>query len=167
MKGDVIPDDNHVLRYCRPKYVNQVNGLPERDAFRLEPGDDGRLSVNWVEHLDTAAAIATRGEREVAVARVRDVIQLGLGVSGAFAFLRVDDVKRAVETGGGANPYVEHDPKGPQPAVGRRPARGPDPSHALVHGFPEDDYGVGVELLALATLDRDLNLFPGRIPSPG
>ena len=165
MKGDVIPDENHVLRYCKPKYVSQVNGLPERDAFRLEPGDDETLSVNWVEYFDAAVAMATREEREVAVARVREVIQLGLGVTGAFALFRVEDVKRAVETGGGANPYVEHDPKDSQPASGRWPARGPDPSHALVHGFPEDDYGVGVELRSLVTADRDLNLFPGRIPS--
>ena len=70
-------------------------------------------------------------------------------------------MKWALEQGTGSNPFVEHDPKGPQPATSRRPARGPDNSHALVYGFPEDDRGVGAELKALVIANTGLNLFPG------
>ena len=162
MKGYVIPDGNYVVRYCIPKFVNRQNGLPDSGAFRLNQGNgEDSLSVNWLEYFDYAMVLNTRGEREVAVARVRGVMQYDLDVKGACAFFSVGDLKRAVDAGGGTGPYVEHDPRGPQQAIDRRPARGPNPCHALAYGFPDDDYGVGVELRALAISDRDANLFPG------
>ena len=103
----------------------------------------------------------TRGQREAVIALVREVIQYGLHANGIFAFFGVGDVNLAVEDGGGTDPSVKHDPSPAQPATGHRPARGPDPSHALVFGIPEDDYNVGVQLRAMATLDPDLRLFPG------
>ena len=161
MKGYVIPDRHHVVRYCKPRFV--TDGIPDRDAFQLTEEDQGTLSVNWVEYFDYAMLVNTREGREVGVAKVRDKIQLGLGFSGAFAFLNVGVVKEAVEAGGGMSPTVKHDPKGPMPASGSRPARGPDPSHALVYGFPDDDYGIAVELRALVTVDRHNCLYPGRV----
>ena len=149
-----------MVRYCKPRFV--TDGIPDRDAFHLTEDDDGTLSVNWVEYFDCAMAVNTREDREVAVAKVRDVIQLGLVVSGAFAFLNVGVVKGAVEAGGGTNPTVKHDPKGPTLTSGRRPAKGPDPSHALVYGFPDDDRGIAVELRAMVTADRHNCLYPGR-----
>lgn len=162
MKGDLIPDVDHVSRYCVPRYVNRQSGLPEIDAFRLrrDRGEDS-LSVNWIEYFNCLMALDTRDEREGALAKVREVMQYDLDVRGVFAFFGVDEVKQAVEAGGGTDPYIEHDPRPCQPASGRRPARGPDPSHALVFRFPHDDYGVGVQLRAMATLDCDLRIFPG------
>ena len=167
MKGYVILDGNHVVRYCIPRYVNRRSGLPEIDAFRLRQGVENSLSVNWVEYFDWCMVLDTRGQREAAVAKVRDVMQYDLDARGAFAFFGVDEVKQAVEAGGGAASYVEHDPKAAQPASGRRAARGPDPSHALVWGFPDDDLDVGVQLRAMATLDTDLKLFSGITSSSG
>ena len=162
MKGDVIPDRNHVVRYCIPRHVSRRSELPEIDAFRLNhmKGEDS-LSVNWVEYFDCCMVLDTRGQREAAVAKVRDVMQYDLSVKGAFAFFSVDEVKQAVEAGSGVDPYAEHDPRPAQPASGKRPARGPDPSHALVFGFPDDDLQVGVQLRAMATVDPKLKLFPG------
>ena len=160
MKGDVIPDGNHVVRYCKPRYVNRKTKFPDIDAFRLDLGE-GSLSVNWIENFDPSIALDTRDQRGAGVAMVRDVMQYDLHADGVFAFFGVDEVKRAVEAGGGTNPYLEEDPSDAQPAIGRRPARGPDPSHALVFGIPEDDHEVGVQLRAMATLDPDLRRFPG------
>lgn len=162
MKGDVIPDGDHVVRYCIPRFVNQRTGLPDSDAFTLkrDRGEDS-LSVNWLEYFDRNMELNTRNEREAAVNAVRGVMQYDLEDRGKFAFFSVEDVKRAVVAGGGTSPYIEHDPQPPQPATDRRPARGPNPSHALVHGFPEDDHAVGVELRALVTANTDFNLFPG------
>ena len=166
MKGYVIPDRNHVVRYCLPRFVDQQTGLPERDAFRLNrQREEESLSVNWLEYFDYGMVLDTRVEREAAVDMVRAVMQYDLDRRGRFAFLGVADLKRVVEEGGGAEPFVEHDPQGPQPPTGRRPARGPDPSHALVYGFPDDDVGVGVELRALVVSNTDLNVFPG-VSSP-
>ena len=161
MKGDMIPEEDHVVRYCIPRYVNRQSKLPEIDAFRLRHGKEDSLSVNWIEHFDPCVVLDTRDQREAVVDKVRDVMQYDPNVRGAFAFFGVDEVKRAVEAGGGVDPYVEHDPKPAQPASERRPPRPPDPSHALVLGFPDDDREVGVLLRALVTLHPDLRLFPG------
>ena len=160
MKGYVIPDEDHVFRYCIPRHVSPRTGVPEIDAFRLRPGE-GSLSVNWAEYFKWRMVLDTRGQREAVLARVRHVMQYTPYASGAFAFFSVGEVRQAVAAGGGVDPYVEHDPRHCQPASGGRPAKGPDPSHALVFGFPADDYQVGVELRALATLDPGVRLFPG------
>lgn len=162
MKGDVIPDKDHVVRYCIPRTVNRRTGFPDSEAFTLkrEIGEDS-LSVNWIEYFGRNVKLNTRDEREDLVAQVRRVIQYDLDRRGAFAFFGVEEMKWAVERGAGLNPFVEQDPKGPQPATGRRAARGPDPSHALVYGFPEDDHGVGVELRALVIANTNLKLFSG------
>lgn len=164
MKGYVIPDGNHVTRYCIPRHVSRRSGEPEIEAFRLNlvNGEDS-LSVNWAEYFDYCIVLDTRDQRASAVGRVRGVMQYDLDARGAFAFFGVNEVEQAVEEGGGIGPYVEHDPKGPQPSKNR----GPDPSHALVFGFPDDDYDVAVQLRAMATLDPELKLFPGVAPSGG
>ena len=168
MKGDVIPEGNHVVRYCKPRYVVRRSKLPEIDAFRLDRArGEKSLSVNWIECFDSSVLLDTRDQREAAIVWVRDVMHYDLHSNGAFAFFRVDEIKRAVEVAGGTDPYLESDPSPAQPATDNRSARGPDPSHALVLGIPEDDYAVGVQLRAIATLDPDLRLFPGITSSTG
>jgi hypothetical protein len=140
--------------------------LPEIDAFRLDlDRREKSLSLNWIERFDSSVVLDTRDQREAAIDMVRGVMQYDRHANGAFAFFGVDEMKRAVEAGGGTDPYVEEDPSPAQPATVSKPARGPDPSHALVFGIPEDDYEVGVQLRAMATLDHDLRLFPG-VTSP-
>jgi hypothetical protein len=50
MKGDAIPDNNHIARLCFPKHVD--NEQIQATAFMLRASDDGRLSVNWLEFLN-------------------------------------------------------------------------------------------------------------------
>ena len=65
MKGDIIPDADHVVRYCAPKSMNPRTRLPDADAFTLkrEIGEDS-LSVNWLEYFGQNTPLNTRDERE-------------------------------------------------------------------------------------------------------
>jgi hypothetical protein len=47
--GSLVPDGHHVLRYIRPRHVD--NGVVNGEAFLTRPGEDAP-SVNWVEWFD-------------------------------------------------------------------------------------------------------------------
>ena len=49
MNKNLIPDDNHVARFCFKKHV--VNGQIQSSAFLLRKIDE-YLSVNWLEKLN-------------------------------------------------------------------------------------------------------------------
>ena len=51
MRGDQVPDADHVARYCSPRQVE--NGSPRWGAFQPRVGED-YLSVNWL--ISTGAA---------------------------------------------------------------------------------------------------------------
>ena len=138
------------------------NGWPTPSAFQLRPVDKGTLSVNWLECFTDQSVVVAREDREAPIEEIRRVIQIDRSYQGLFAVLNVELLKQAIETGGGQSPYVEHDPQGPKPAEGRRPKKPPDPSHALVHGYPVADLDVAVQLLALVS---KTDVFPGRIRS--
>ena len=161
MKGDIIPDEHHVARYCRPtRHVE--HGWPTPSAFQLRPVDEGTLSVNWLEFFTDERVVVAREDRKAPIEEVRRVIQMDPSYEGLFAVLNVELLKQAIETGGGQSPYIEHDPQGPKPAEGSRRKKPPDPSHALVHGYQVADLNVAVQLLALV---RPSDVFPGRIRS--
>lgn len=48
MKGDIIPDSDHVARYCKPSTIEDCQ--IQATAFQLRPKDKS-LSVNWLEFL--------------------------------------------------------------------------------------------------------------------
>ena len=158
----LVPDADHVVRYCKPRYVDQCSGIPSVDAFRLRLGE-GDLSVNWLEYTGFRIGSGSYVGRSSAVAQIRKSIQLGLNRSGAFALFNVLALKEVLAFFGGADPRVEHDPKGPVAARGKHPAKCADPSHALAVGFPDDDAGVGVELRTLLRDDLRNSVFPGCI----
>ena len=49
MKGDKIPDQDHVARLCWPSKIE--NGEIQATAFHLKLGEDS-LSVNWLEYFN-------------------------------------------------------------------------------------------------------------------
>lgn len=49
MKGDGIPAEHHIARFCFARHVND-NGDIQASAFLLREGEQG-LSVNWLEYL--------------------------------------------------------------------------------------------------------------------
>ena len=48
MKGEKIPDENHIARFCRPMQVHEEQ--IQATAFMLREGEP-YLSVNWLEFL--------------------------------------------------------------------------------------------------------------------
>jgi len=63
MRGDVIPDDNHVSRHCPQKSV--IDGRVQPTAFMLR-NNEASLSVNWLEIL----SCTNRAEE---IATIRDI----------------------------------------------------------------------------------------------
>ena len=159
MIGGLIPDDHHVSRYCRPKQTEQ--GFPSVRAFHLRPSDKDALSVNWLEYYTRNHMAVSKDERELVIAQIRDHIQMDPSSNGRFAVLNVGQVKAAILEGGGSDPHVQSTPQPAKPAEGRRPARGPDPSHASVYGYSIDDnLDVAIQLLALVNQD---DVFEGKV----
>ena len=124
--------------------------MPVPSAFNLRPIDEGQLSVNWMEFFSPVWPVVTQNHRERVLEQVGNVIQLDLSPGDLFVVVNVGLVKEAITAGGGHNPDVLHTPQPAKPARGKRSAKGPDPSHASVFGYTEDDnLDVAVRLLAL------------------
>ena len=49
MKDDVIPDKDHIARFCNKKSIYQ--GKIGASAFLLRKNHEPCLSVNWLEYL--------------------------------------------------------------------------------------------------------------------
>jgi hypothetical protein len=123
-KGLSVPEADHVLRYIRPRHVE--NGVVNGEGFLARPGEDAP-SVNWLEWFDPPI--------ENQVAEVGSVTRLKYAKTGQLARLNVGHTTRYVR---------ENDPNGltlsfvhdPLDADDDYPA---DPSHSLIHGFPVQD----------------------------
>ena len=128
MIGELLPDADHVARYCKPSAVDS-NGLPTAAAFK--PRNNERyLSVNWLEYF---------GTRDIAVAveHVRDVFRnkdFRLRSGGRFAVINVGTARSLVHEALGKQLRIDHQPLDD------------DQSHAGIHGFAADDLEVAVEI---------------------
>lgn len=144
-RGSVISDSDHVLRYIRPRHVE--NGVVNGEGF-LTRRDEGAPSVNWLEWFDPPI--------ENQVAGVRRVTRLTYARNGRLARLNVGQTKRYVQENdpnGLLLSFVHDalDPEGDWPA---------DPSHALIQGVPVQDTPEGAlvkDLLAHCVINP---LFP-------
>ena len=129
MSGQVIPDSNHVSRYCKPSVVE--NNLPIVGAFLPRPNEE-YLSVNWLEYL------ATR-DLDGAIKEVRARFQgrgYRLRLSGRFVILNVGYCKESATR---IRRKVQFE---------RRPLEDDD-SHAAVLGIREDDFALATEFTRL------------------
>jgi len=121
MKGEPLPDQDHVSRYCAPKTA--PDGQPTGASFMLDPGHDF-LSVNWLEYFDLP-------DQQAQLTQVRRVIRLNLAANGKFAVLNVGEVVNYVRENGPDNRLLSvlHEPNDD------------DPSHSGIHGYGfEDDW---------------------------
>lgn len=92
MKGDPVPDDHHVSRYCSKTKLTE-SGAVTGSAFQLAP-DQKYLSVNWLEFLNLP-------KRQDEIAEIRKVLSskgLTLRKSGKIAVLLVGEVIQYVRT---------------------------------------------------------------------
>jgi len=131
-----IPDQHHVLRYCRPRQVD--NGTITMSAFLLRSSEEF-ISVNWMEYFGVDITA------DIQVEKVREDMgeSLTLSASGRFAKINVGDLKKRIESA-----EVKHQPE-PE-----------NPSHAGIY-IPEKDGRNAA--FALADLVAPGGVFPGKV----
>ena len=139
MKGDKIPDQNHIARYCKPTQVS--DGQIQATAFMLRTGEES-LSVNWLEFLNCSS-------RESEITEIRNLYssKLSVGVRAKIAVLNVGEVRQKVltESPDGRNLEVIHDPLID------------DPSHSGIYNLKQDG-----ELIAELILETDREVYSAR-----
>ena len=118
MKGDQVPDSDHIARYCGGSSV-ESDGTINRMAFRIRNGEE-YLSVNWLEFLK-------KSSREE-IAEVRNVLRkkLTLGSRARIAVANVGSLINHIREERILN--VQHEPELPD-----------DPSHSGIFGYGIDD----------------------------
>lgn len=129
MKGEPLPDKDHVARYCGGARVKE-DGSISGEAFRLKEktGQPEKfLSVNWLEYLN-------KGTREEEINEIRDILSKklpkGIGAKARIAVLNVGYLRGYVLTNSedGRDLKVLHEPEEPD-----------DPSHSGIHNLRMDD----------------------------
>ena len=139
MKGDPIPDADHIARYCSPKRVRKENGLPMVSAFECAP-NGSELSVNWLEFFPATDSAARVDAMRRSVSNA-----LSLNKNGRFAVLNVGLARQSVLDATHHQLRIEHSPTST------------NPSHSEISGYPADDVAVAHALQELVTL---ANVYP-------
>lgn len=90
MKGNIIPDKDHISRYCAPKTIRE-DGKIGASAFILRESEES-LSVNWLEFLNCS-------NRESEMVEIRRVYSLKLDVraKAKLAVLNVGEMSNKVK----------------------------------------------------------------------
>lgn len=140
MKGEMMPDQNHIARFCRP--MQAPEGQIQATAFMLKP-DEESLSVNWLEFLDCS-------NRKSEITKIRTIYSetfTTVGARAKIAILNVGEVRKKVltESPDGRNLEVRHDP-----LVN-------DPSHSGIYKLKQDD-----ELIAELILETVCESYSAR-----
>lgn len=143
MKGDPIPDSDHVSRYCNPSRVQ--GGQPLAAAFDVRTGED-YLSVNWLEFFRLPNQAQALSEVRAAFRRK----PFDIKATGRFAVLNVGEARQAVKDAATIDLEVREWPDEPS-----------DPSHSGIWGYTADDKMVS---LTLRQLVRPDNVYPGDVP---
>jgi len=123
MKGEKIPDQNHIARFCRP--MQAPEGQIQATAFMLRACDDESLSVNWLEFLNCSS-------RESEITKIRTIYSKtfsSVGARAKIAVLNVGEVRKKVLT---------KSPDGRNLEVLHAPLMN-DPSHSGIYNLKQDD----------------------------
>ena len=141
LKGDRIPDKNHISRFCRPRQVDE-KGQILATAFTLRAGEES-LSVNWLEFLGLLSR-----EEEIAELRRIYSAKLSVGAGAKIAVLNIGEVcnKVIAESPDSRNLEALHDPLEN------------DPSHSGIYNLRNDDELMITELI----LETVLETYPAR-----
>jgi hypothetical protein len=135
MKGQPIPDSDHVARYCKASTVEDGELLAT--AFMLREADE-YLSVNWLEELKSSDRVSQVRDLQELYAR-----KLRVGAKARIAILNVGIVRTKVEGDSGDRRLLRvlHEPE-PD-----------DPSHSGIYDIPHDDETVA-ELILQVVLEN-------------
>jgi hypothetical protein len=103
MKGDILPPDNHVARYCSRKFISERNSVAP-GAFMLKK-NERYLSVQWLEYLKQP----NRGE---AINKVREMLSRHLKIKrqDRIALLNVERTCKQVVEESGQRIVMLHEP---------------------------------------------------------
>jgi hypothetical protein len=150
MKGDAIPDPDHILRYVGGSHVDQSEtGQPVvlGGGFIAKPRDNNSPSYNWLEYL--------KGTLLEQVAQVRASSRLSYGTKGKLVRLNVGTVRGHIKSNTEDQREVEvlHDPLEAEDDLSA------DPSHALMINVPDEDDPSG-ELVGDLISQCILEIFP-------
>jgi len=145
VKGDIIPDENHVSRYCKPMQID--DGEIQASAFLLRNIDEG-LSVNWLEILQCSS-------RDEEIAKIRESYYStfnSIGLRAKIAVLNVGNIRTKVqqETTNNRNLDVIHFPLIDDDE---------EDSHSEIRNMRPDE-----ELIAELIAETVLETFPARRP---
>ncbi len=142
MRGNRIPDENHVARLCWPGTIE--DGQVTASSFYLRLGEDG-LSVNWLEHFKSP----NRESELVEVRKVYTAKELNIRPRARIAVLKVGEVHNVVH---GDFPQVEicHDREENEENPSLH-----DPSHAGIFGM-----GPSYEEVAELILQTNIKTYP-------
>jgi len=143
MKGDLLPESDHIARYCKP--TQAPKGQIQATAFMVRSGEES-LSVNWLEYLNCSS-------REHEITEIRNTYASKfnrVGATAKIAVLNVGEVREKVltESEDKRNLEILHDPIEDEPS---------DPSHSGVYNLKPDD-----ELIAELILETVLEDYPAR-----
>lgn len=121
MKGDRIPDQDHVARYCKPTTVQE--GQIQATAFMVRK-DEESLSVNWLESLNCSG-------REQEIKELQRIIanKLNVKAGARIAVLNIGAISKKVLTESMDRRIIE---------VLHEPSEG-DPSHSGIYNLRVED----------------------------
>ncbi len=130
MRGDPVPDQDHIARHCKGSQIRD-DGTASGAAFRLRPGKDDYLSVNWLELLSA-------DDRDEQIAALRDAFRakgFDLRATARFAVSNVGEMRKEVreKSGDGRALHVRHEP------FNKAEHGVDDSSHAGISGYTPDD----------------------------
>lgn len=131
MKGELVSDEAHVLRYVQPKCIEIAeDGTPtvQGTAFWSRPRDNNMPSYNWMECFD--------GTIEQQVDEIRNRKRMNYSATALLARLNVGIVINALHDAFSEECLSRfiHDPLDPDPPQYELD----DPSHALMTHMPAE-----------------------------
>jgi hypothetical protein len=141
MKGEIIPDNDNIARFCLPSKID--NGQIQATAFMLRQNEES-LSVNWLESLKCS-------NRESEITQIREIYSKRFTVKplAKITVLNVGKVRKEVrkKSPDGRNLEVLHEPLED------------DPSHSGIYNLKPDN-----ELIAELILEtiQDTDIYPAR-----
>lgn len=144
MKGDVVPDGDHVSRLCGGSHID--GGAVKAGAFLLG-ANHAYLSVNWLEALGLS-------DRTSQIAEIQRVMSTkrAVGRLARLAVAAVGEFRRVIQNESEDHREIRilHEPED-------HPLK-PDPSHSGIHDLKQDDLAIAVLLARIFS-----ELHPGRV----
>ena len=136
MKGQPVPDSDHVARYCKPTTIDE--GEIQATAFMLREGE-GYLSVNWLEELKSSGrASQIRDLQELYTKKLK------VAATAQIAVLNVGTLRTKIERESPDRRLLRvlHEPEEPD-----------DLSHAGIYEIRYDDEIIA-ELIVQVVLEK-------------